>query len=82
MRGIYISVPDHEFSFYMSLLEKFKTVTVIKTDELKVSKSDEFKLLPWQIKELDIAIEDDDQNPKQGVDAKEFTRQLREKFSV
>lgn len=59
MKGTYISVPDNEFSFYISLLERFKTATVIKTDDFQLNDSKEFKLLPWQIAALNKIIAED-----------------------
>ena len=79
MRGIYITVPDSEFNFYMSMLERFKTVTVVKTDSIE---SDSDTLHPWQIEELKKAIDFDDKNPADGIEAKEFTNQLRKKLHV
>lgn len=36
MRGIYISVRDSELNFYMSVLERFKTATLLKTDTFEI----------------------------------------------
>jgi hypothetical protein len=79
MKGIYISVPDNEFNFYMSVLERFKTATVIKTDEFEADVS---TLHPWQMEELKKAIEFDNTNPNEGMEAKKFTKQLRKKLHV
>lgn len=79
MKGIYISVPDNEFNFYLSVLERFKTATLIKTDEFKI---DEHKLLDWQIEELNIALKEDENDPNGGDDAKTITSRLKAKFNV
>lgn len=79
MKGIYISVPDSEFNFYMSVLERFKTATVIKTD---VFEADTDNLHEWQIEALENAISFDDKNPNDGIEAKKFTSQLRKKLHV
>ncbi len=79
MKGIYFSVPDSEFNFYMSMLGRFKTATLIKTDDFKI---DEHKLLPWQIEELNQAILEDDTSGDIGIEAKELNHRLRKKINV
>lgn len=82
MKGIYFSVPDNEFSFYMSLLERFKTATVIKTDDFHVKNIEEFNLLPWQIEALNEVIAEDNQAINEGIEAKLLTKELRKEFNV
>jgi hypothetical protein len=81
MKGIYISVPDNEFSFYMAVLERFKTATVLKTDEIKTIDS-ELNLHEWQIKELEEIIKEEESNPQKGIDAKTFLTQFRKELDV
>jgi hypothetical protein len=82
MKGIYISVPDSEFSFFMSMLGKFKHATVIKTDEFSINKEAEYTLLPWQIEEIKLALEDEKHHPNEGIEAKEFMKDLRNRRNV
>ena len=80
MKSIYIAVPDNEFSFYMAVLERFKTATVLKTDELK-NISEEMDLHPWQIEELEQILKEEE-NPQPGIEAKFFLTQLRKELDV
>jgi len=80
MKGIYISVPDNEFSFYMAVLERFKTAVVLRTEEIKTSEMSQ-GLLPWQIKELDEILKEEENAPS-GIDAKLFLNQLRGELDV
>lgn len=70
MKGIYISVPDNEFSFFMSMLGKFKHATVIKTDEFSLTKQEEASLLYWQIEEIQQALEEEKLTANKGIEAK------------
>ena len=80
MKGIYISVPDNEFSFYMAVLERFKTAVVLRTEEIKTSDLTH-SLLPWQIKELDQILKEEENTPT-GMHAKLFLNQLRDELDV
>jgi len=75
MKSIYISVPDNEFSFYMAVLERFKTATVLKTDELK-NISAEMDLHPWQIEELEQILKEEEANPQPATEGKFFLTQI------
>lgn len=81
MKGIYISVPDNEFSFYLAVLERFKTATVLKTDEIKNIDSG-MNLYPWQLKELEQILKEEQENPQPGIDGKSFLTQLRKDLNV
>lgn len=80
MKGIYISVPDNEFSFYMAVLERFKTATVLKTEELKNTAID--NLHPWQIAELEEILKEEEKNPQPGINGKLFLEQLRKELDL
>ncbi len=81
MKGIYITVPDNEFNFYLAVLERFKTATVLKTDEIK-SADIAMTLQPWQIKELEQILKEEETNPQPGVDGKLFLNQIRKELDV
>lgn len=79
MKGIYITVPDSEFNFYMSVIEQFKTATIVKTDDYEMNTK---VLQPWQIAELNLAIQYDIENPDEGNEANKITDLLRKKLNV
>ena len=81
MKGIYFSVPDNEFSFYMAVLERFKTATVLKTDEIKTTDLG-MNLHPWQVQELEQILKEEEANPQPIADSKSFLFQLRKELSV
>jgi hypothetical protein len=81
MKGIYITVPDNEFDFYMSVLERFKTATIVQTDTM-VLQDETLQLQNWQIEELNEAIAYDNANPTEGIEAKTFINQLRKNLNV
>ena len=82
MKGIYISVPDNEFSFFMSMLGKFKHAIVIKTDEFSLTKQEEASLLDWQIEEIQQALEEEKLTANKGIEAKKFLTDLRNRHNV
>jgi uncharacterized membrane protein YdfJ with MMPL/SSD domain len=82
MKGIYISVPDNELGFYLTVLERFKTATVLRTDELKPQDT-ATDLLPWQLTELeDILKEEKATTSTQYVESSQFLSDLRKEFSL
>lgn len=82
MKGIYISVPDNEFNFFMSMLGKFKDATVIKTDEFNLTSQIESSLPKWQIDEIRQALEEENLNSNKGIEAKAFLSDLRNRHNV
>jgi len=65
----------------MAVLERFKTATVLKTDEIKNPNAD-MNLHPWQILELEQILKEEETNPQPGIDAKTFISQLRKESNV
>jgi len=81
MKGIYISVPDNEFNFYMEVLERFKTVTVLKTDEITQTDLGQ-NLYPWQIEALEEILKEESENPQKALDGYQVLRELRRELDV
>jgi hypothetical protein len=81
MKGIYISVPDSEFNFYMAVLERFKTVTVLKTDEITHTDIGQ-NLHPWQIEELEEILKEEAENPQKALDGYQVLKELRKELDV
>lgn len=81
MKGIYFTVPDNEFSFYMAVLERFKTATILKTDEIKTLDLD-MHLHAWQVTELEEILKEESVNPQPAEDSKIFLTSLRKELGV
>jgi hypothetical protein len=81
MKGIYISVPDNEFSFYMEVLERFKTVTVLKTDEITQTDLGQ-NLHPWQIEPLEEILKEESESPQKSLDGYQVLKELRKELDV
>lgn len=81
MKGIYITVPDNEFNFYMSVLERFKTATIVKTDEI-TSTDIGVTLHPWQIEAIEQILKEESTNPQPSINSKPFLNQLRKELDV
>ena len=81
MKGIYISVPDNEFNFYMAVFERFKTVTVLKTDEIIQTDIGQ-NLHPWQVEALEEILREEAENPQKALDGYQILKELRKELDV
>lgn len=55
---------------------------MIKTDEFILNQETEATLLPWQLDEIKLALEEEKQHPNAHLEAKEFISNLRNRRNV
>ena len=65
----------------MAVLERFKTVTVLKTDEITQTDIGQ-NLHPWQIEELEAILKQEAENPQKALDGYQVLRELRKELDV